>query len=83
MAGPGTFTVAGRTTLVAGTIAQSVPGVTANSNAWVQNIIPGGTLSAAYKAVCTTNTVTITSVTTGGATNNLDTSTVSYFVYGN
>lgn len=75
-------TVSGSVTLVAGTATVTISGLTTSSIALVQLITESGTLAAAYKAPCTSNTLTITSVTTAGVTNTLDTSTVGYVVFG-
>jgi hypothetical protein len=73
---------AGQTTLVSGTKAISVTGVTASSQVFVNSISQGGTVSTTfeYAAVPTSGTITITALTTGNVTNTLDTSTLSYFV---
>lgn len=70
------------TTLVAGTKAISVTGVTTSSHAFVNAVSQGGTVSTTfeYAAVCTSGTLTITALTTGNVTNTLDTSTVNYFI---
>lgn len=70
-------------TLVAGTIAISLTGVTTASRAFVQLVVESGTLGASYKAVCTSGTLTITSVNTIGSTNVSDTSTVNYIIFEN
>lgn len=71
-----------QTTLVAGTKALSITGVTTGSHAYVNAVSQGGTVSTTfeYAAVCTSGTVTITALTTGNVTNNLDTSTINVFV---
>lgn len=70
------------TTLVAGTKAISVTGVTTSSHAFIQAVSQGGTVSTTfeYAVVCTSGIITITALTTGNVTNTLDTSTVNYFV---
>lgn len=71
----------GQAALVAGTVAINIPGLTTSSSAQVTPIIPAGTLGAMYKAVCTANTLTITSVLAAGlGVQVLDTSTVNYTV---
>jgi hypothetical protein len=71
-----------QTTLVAGTKALSITGVTTGSHAYVNAVSQGGTVSTTfeYAVVCTSGTVTITALTTGNVTNNLDTSTVNVMV---
>ena len=71
----------GTSTLVSGTKAVTVSGVTTSNNAFVQLTTPGGTLGGMYKAVCTTNTLTITSVSTTGITVTTDTSTLNYVIF--
>ncbi len=69
--------------LVAGTLPITINGLTTASMAYVTLTVPGGTLGAGYKAVCTANTLTITSVTSAGATQTLDTSTLNYVIFEN
>ena len=70
-----------QTTLVAGTIALSITGVTSGSHAQVTSVSQGGTVVAGYyEAVCTSGTLTITAKSTSNVTNTLDTSTLNYFV---
>ena len=71
----------GGAVLSSGTKAITISGLTALNRAFVQLVTPGGTLGAAYKAVCTTNTLTITSVTVAGVTVTTDTSTLNYVVF--
>lgn len=78
----GTGGFAGKATLVAGTVAVTISGLTTSDEAFVSIVTPAGTLSSGLKAVCTANTLTITSVNTAGATNTLDTSTVRYVIIG-
>ena len=70
----------GKATLVAGTVTIAIPGLTANSVANASPLTPAGTLGAVYKCVCSTNSLTITSITAGLITQNLDTSVMQYFV---
>lgn len=75
--------VAGQTTLVAGTKAITVSGVTTSSLAFVSivNAIPGaGNATVSHKAVCTTDTITITALVAAGTINNVDLSVVNWFV---
>lgn len=69
--------VSGQATLVAGTVAVTIPGLKTTSFAVVAPKTPGGTMGTTYQAVCTANTLTITSLS-GGATQTLDTSVVQY-----
>ncbi len=77
-----TFDSAGSTTLIAGTKAVTVTGITASSIPILTLQSQGGTVTTIveYKAVCTTNTLTITAVTSAKATNTTDTSTVGYLI---
>lgn len=76
----GTGGMFGDATLVSGTIAITITGLTTSDRAFTQLITPSGTAGANYKSVCTANTLTITSVTTSGATQATDTSTLTYFI---
>lgn len=79
LAGAGMAT--GQTTLVLGTVAVSILGLTTTSTAQVTPVTPIGTLGAQYKAVCTANTLTITSVAAAGlGTQILDLSVLNYTV---
>ena len=74
----------GQTTLVSGTKAITISGLTTSSRAFVQIVSQGGTVSTTvdYEAVCTSNTLTINAVTNAGTNvlNTLDGSTINYFV---
>lgn len=72
----------GQTTLSSGTKAISITGVTSSSRAFVQLVSIGGTVTTTwhYAAVCSTNTLTITALTTSNTTNASDTSIVNYWV---
>ena len=70
----------GTATLVSGTKAVTVSGVTSSNQAFVTLVTPAGTLGAAYKAVCGTNTITITAVSIAGVTVTTDTSTLNYLI---
>lgn len=71
----------GQTTLVSGTKAITISGVTASSKAFVQLVSPsGGSLTIQYQAVCTTNTLTIQANVAAGTINTADGSTLNYFV---
>lgn len=71
----------GQTTLVAGTIAITITGLTTSSRAFVQRVTPSGvTLTTEYNAVCTANTLTITADLAAGTINTADISVMNYLV---
>lgn len=72
----------GQTTLVAGTKAITIAGLVSTNDAFTGLVAQGGTSTGVYeyKAVCTTNTLTISAVDATGALVNTDTSVVNYFV---
>lgn len=71
----------GKATLVGGTVAISISGLTTSDEAFLTLVAPGGTIgTGGHKAVCTANTLTITSVLTNGSSQALDTSTLRYVV---
>lgn len=72
----------GQTTLVAGTKAITITGLTASSRAIVSLVSQGGTSTTTYEyvGVCTSNTLTISAITTAGAVVTTDTGLVNYFV---
>lgn len=71
-----------QTTLVAGTKAITMAGVTTTSQAQVTRISAAGTtLTVDYNAVCTTGTVTITAAVAAGTINTADTSVLSVTVF--
>lgn len=72
----------GQTTLVAGTKAVSITGVTTSSRAYVTLVAQGGTSTTVYqyKAVCTSGTVTISAESISGVLVNTDTSTLNYLI---
>lgn len=71
----------GQTTLVAGTKAISITGVTTSSFAFVTLVSPSGaSLSIQYKAVCTAGTLTITADVAAGTINTSDVSILNYLV---
>lgn len=78
----GTNGSVGQTTLVAGTKAITISGVTTSTRAFPGFVAPGGTVTTTwkYKLVCTANTLTITAIDNSGAINTLDTSTLNYFI---
>jgi hypothetical protein len=71
---------AGQTTLVSGTKAITITGVTTGSRAFISFVSIGGTVTTTwqYAGVCTANTLTITALTNAGTTDTSDTSTVNY-----
>ncbi len=72
----------GQTTLVSGTKAITIAGLTTASRAFISFVSQGGTSTAVYQyaGVCTTNTLTITAITVTGTTVTTDTSIVNYFI---
>jgi len=70
----------GTTTLVTGTKTITILGLTSSDQAFIQLTIPGGTLGNNFKAICTTDTLTITSVVAAGIIQTLDTSSLNYLV---
>lgn len=76
-----TSRIADQATLVAGTIAITVPGVTTSSLAVVSLLTANTTtLTVSYRAVCTANTVTLTALIAAGTINVADLSTLIYLV---
>lgn len=72
----------GQTTLVAGTKAITITGLTTSSKAFVTLVTASGTsLTTQYQAVCSSNTVTIQANVAAGTINVSDTSTLNYQVY--
>lgn len=77
----GANSMMGTAVLVAGTVAITITGLTIADEAFLQLTIPGGTTGTQYKAVCTANTLTITSVAVAtGVIVNTDTSTLNYLI---
>ena len=78
----GTITLpTGQTTLISGTKALTIAGLTTNSRAFVQLVTPSGvTLTTSYQAVCTASTLTIQANIAAGTINTADGSTLNYFV---
>lgn len=71
----------GQTTLVAGTKAITVTGITTATRAIVTMVAPGNTsLTTSYQAVCTSNTLTIQADVAAGTINVSDTSTLNYLL---
>lgn len=76
----GAFT-SGQTTLISGTKAISVAGVTTSSKAFITLVTPTGvTLTTQYQAVCTSGTVTLQANVAAGTINTSDGSVVNYFI---
>lgn len=69
----------GRTTLVLGTKAITITGLTTSHKGFVSLQAIGGTIAAQYRVVCTANTLTIDAITAGGIVQTLDTSTLEYW----
>lgn len=78
----GTNGSAGQTTLVAGTKAITITGITTSTRAFVSLVSQGGVSTGvyAYVGVCTANTLTISADNVTGALINTDTSVVNYWV---
>jgi len=70
----------GNATLTAGTVSITIAGLTTSSFAHITGTVQGGTPGSFYTAVCTANTLTITSLLMG-ATNTLDTSSFNYIIF--
>jgi hypothetical protein len=73
----------GQTTLVAGTKAVTITGITSASKVVVTRNAQGGTVTTTviYEATCSANTLTINARVAAGTTNTSDTSIISYIVY--
>lgn len=76
----GTGGFQGIATMVAGVTTVTITGLLATDHCFINLRVPGGTLGNRIKAVCTTNTLTITSIGLTGTTNTLETSTYDYFI---
>jgi len=71
----------GQVALIAGTKAITITGLTTSSRAFVQLVSPNtSSLTVQYQAVCTSNTLTIQANIAAGTINNVDVSTLNYFV---
>lgn len=72
----------GQTTLVSGTKAITITGITTSSRAIITFVSTGGTVSTTwqYAGVCTANTLTITALTNAGTVDTSDTSTLNYLI---
>ena len=72
----------GQTTLVSGTKAITISGLTTSSRAFVTLVSPSGASSTVqYQAVCTSNTLTIQANVAAGTINTSDSSTINYQTY--
>lgn len=73
----------GQTTLVSGTKAISISGLTTSNRAFISFVSIGGTVTTTwqYAGVCTSGTLTISALTTSGTTDTSDTSVLNYIVY--
>jgi hypothetical protein len=71
----------GQTTLVSGTKAITISGLTTSSRAFVTLVTPSGTSSTVtYQGVCTSNTLTLQANVAAGTINVADGSTLNYLV---
>lgn len=74
--------IRGQATLVAGTLAISVPGTKTTSLAFIQLVTPNSAaLTVERQAVCTADTLTITALIGAKTINAADVSVVNYEVY--
>lgn len=72
----------GQATLVAGTIAITITGLTTSHRAFVQLVTANTTaLTVQYQAVCTANTLTIQANVAAGTINTADVSTLNYVIF--
>src|ERR1700722_5075221 len=72
--------VAGQATLIAGIAVVAAGGITTANLAFVSLAAGAGTLGQ-YQGVCTSGTLTITSLQSNNTTQTADTSTVNYVIY--
>lgn len=77
----GTGGFMGTATMVAGVATVTISGLTSSDRAFTQLVTPGGTMGARVKAVCTTNTLTITAVSGAGSTVTSETSTYNFVIH--
>lgn len=71
----------GQVALVAGTKAITISGLTTSSRAFISLVTPNtATSTIMYQGVCTANTLTIQANVAAGTINNVDVSTVNYFI---
>lgn len=72
----------GQTTLVAGTKAVTVTGVTTSTRCFAALVIPNTTtLTTSYQCACTANTVTLQANVAAGTINTADVSTLNYILF--
>lgn len=72
----------GQTTLVSGTKAISISGLTTSDRAIITLVTPSGvTLTTTYQAVCTSGTLTIQANVAAGTINTSDGSTLNYIIF--
>ena len=74
--------MAGQITLVGGTLAIAITGLTTSHRGMVTLVTPNNVLATrSYQAVCTVNTITIRANTDTGLLNMADTSVLNYFIF--
>jgi hypothetical protein len=74
--------MAGQITLVGGTLAITITGLTTSHRGMVTLVTPNNVLATrSYQAVCTANTITIRANTDTGLLNMADTSVLNYFIF--
>jgi len=74
--------MAGQITLVGGTLATTITGLTTSHRGMVTLVTPNNVLNTrSYQAVCTANTLTIRANTDTGLLNMADTSVLNYFIF--
>lgn len=76
--------VSGNATLVAGTVAVNIPGLTTSNVALLTRKTVGGTVTSTveYQYAVTANTLTITAAVAAGTINTADTSVISFAIVG-
>ena len=74
--------MAGQITLVGGTLAIAITGLTTSHRGMVTLVTPNNVFATrSYQAVCTLNTITIRANTDAGLLNMADTSVLNYFIF--
>ena len=74
--------MAGQITLIGGTLAITITGLTTSHRGMVTLVTPNNVLATrSYQAVCTVNTITIRANTDTGLLNMADTSVLNYFIF--
>lgn len=76
----GTDGMQGQATMTAGVATITINGLTTTDRPHITLTVPAGTLGTSCKAVCTANTLTITSINNAGVTNTLEASTYAYLI---